>query len=96
MLNIDDQSQSLSCQLIIAHAEIDTDAHPLSFIVRGALAAPAQPAAPAAGADGGSGSAGPSGARASVDLDDGFEIIEQLPTPAGGPSGSAGKRPRAK
>lgn len=84
ILNIDDQSQSLNCQLIISHAEIDGEAHPLGFVVRGALT----PAA-ASGSAGPSG-AGPSAAAAAEGDDDDFEIVSGPVTNGS----SAGKKAR--
>lgn len=90
MLDVDDQSQALNCQIILQHNEqIEPDAHPLGFIVHGALSAPLPPQPAAAGGSGGAGGS----AEAAVDDDD-FEIVEAPPLAAAG-SGAAGEK-RAK
>ncbi|KAJ1631007.1 hypothetical protein T492DRAFT_69936 [Pavlovales sp. CCMP2436] len=88
ILDIDDQSQSLNCQLIISHNEhINPEAHPLGFVVTGSLFAKPTPAAAA----GDSGAVGASGA----DLDDDdFEIIAAPPPAAS--DGPAGKKRRTQ
>ena len=88
MLNVSDQSQSLDCELIVVHAEIDVEAHPLGFIVHGADSIGVRRDA------GGAGSAGPSGANAGDDSD--IEMLDSAPVPASDSTPTARKQARSR
>jgi ubiquitin-like 1-activating enzyme E1 B len=92
MLHVDDQSQSLTCQLIVSHnAELDLEQHPLGFVVKGAAAAASQP--PPNPAANGRAGVGPS--SAAVGVDDDFEIVEGPPPASSTTAANGKKRARA-